>query len=267
MEDQILDGNNAVDSSSTETPESTGALENTGDGEEREGYIPRERFDEVNERMKAAEDRAAQMQRDTYNAQMELARMRGQFEGVKQPESKQPDYQDVSKMSADELLDVWDKDPISVLANVARQTRAEVRAELQQELKQELGQFQQQQTQRQAVDQFANYIDKNPDIKDYYKSGQLEAVMRENGGINPMAAHKLIKAERELEAKVTEAVKKKEEEMTKNMKAKQGLKPLGGGPATPRSSTEKDDRLSNPAKHGGDISVLVQRMSEREAEQ
>lgn len=216
--------------------------------------VPYDRFSQKNDQWKEAQERA-------HRAELEVARLRGiQEASAPKAEAAKPDYEDITQWDDDVLRDKFDENPKAVLATVARQVEAEVLRSVDEKQQQNSQAAMRQTTEQQQAQTYRKYADGNPDFEKMWDSGEIKRHMNENPGNNAISSHLILTAE----ARTAAAVKKAQAEMTKNMKTKQGLKTLGSGPSTPPSRNAQDERLNNSSKHGGDYSVLVKRMEERQ---
>jgi len=187
--------------------------------------------------------------------------------------TKEPDYKDITGMSAEELNEWRDDDPKAFYANLARQARAEVREELLDEMKEERATSQAKTLEEKQVETYEKYAEKNPDFDEMWDSGAIEKFMRANPGHNAISAHMSLTAEKrtgdtkkDIDAAVTKAIKETEEKILKNIKAKGAASVLGAGPSTaPGPSEALPDEMKNSKKYGGKTAVLVSRLKARRA--
>jgi hypothetical protein len=194
--------------------------------------------------------------------------------GQDQSGGQQADYEDLTKLSKDEVLDRLSEDPLSVLANFARQVRHEVRADVLKEVEEANA--------TQSVEKtYQSYSEANPDFQAMLRSGEIDRYIANNPGHNPISAHMALteekriadaveKAKKEADTDAEKAAKEKAaaekkvaEEAAKQAKAKQDAKTLSGGPARGGGSGDIAPELKDPKAFGGATAVITQRLQAR----
>ena len=118
-------------------------------------------------------------------------------------------------------------------------------------------------TQQQRMQEtIVKYAQENPDFVDMWKNGQIQAFMAQNPGHNAISAHMALTQQQRMQKAIEEAVKKKEEELIKQFKAKKKAAVLGAGPSTGEKLSKPGipPELQDPKKFGGRTTVLAQRL-------
>lgn len=185
-------------------------------------------------------------------------------EGLKPKETEDPDYKDVSKLTAEEIREWMDEDPVAYTANIAKQIRAEVMKDVDEKSSQRTHEDQ-------VFKTLDNYAAKNKTFDPMWDSGEIQKFMNKNPGHNAMSAHMALTAEgaaKDVETQIKEAVEKAqketEERVIKNFKAKKGAHVLSSGPTTTGTVQGKiAPELKDPKKFGGVNTVLAARLKER----
>jgi len=190
-----------------------------------------------------------------------------------QQSQQKPGYQDVLKLSDEQIIEGFESDPKGFLANFALQVKDEVTQHLIQ-TGQQHQQVSQAQQQEQAIENlYAEYESNNPDFVEAWGKGEVQKFLTENPGNTPISAWEIMKsrasAESSTKAKekeIQEAVEKAVAEATKNFKVKQSSRTLSGGPGggSQSKTNETPAELADTAKHGGLMTVLTQRSLARE---
>lgn len=185
-------------------------------------------------------------------------------EGLKAKETEDPDYKDVSKMTAEEIHEWTDNDPVAYTANIAKQIRAEVMKEVDEKSSQRT-------QEDKTLKTFDDYAAKNDTFDQMWDSGEISAFISKNPGHNAISAHMELTAEgktKDVEARIKDAVEKAvkeaEDKVIKNFKAKKGAQVLSSGPATTGTAHGKvAPELKEPKKFGGINTVLAERLRQR----
>ena len=179
------------------------------------------------------------------------------------PDKSSADYEDIGAMTAEQVQDRLDEDPVGFLANFAKQVRTEVQSEI-------LGQIEQrdqerfQQTQEEAIArEYQAYAKDHPDFETMWDSGDIEKYMNEHPGHNAISAHMILTQE----AREAELLRKAEAKIQKNLKVKKSAQVLPSGPSSSgRVSGKTPPELSDTKKYGGLAAVLAQRSVQRLAD-
>lgn len=166
-------------------------------------------------------------------------------------------YKDISKMSAEDLRDWIDDDPLAYTANIAKQVRAEVTSEMNENV-------QKRSYEDKIIRTFDDYASKHKSFDTMWDSGELKSFIDKNPGHNAISAHMALTAEVKLNTAIEKAQKETEERITKQFKSKIGARTIPAGPA---STGTAQGRLSpdvrDPKKFGGKDTVLAARLKER----
>lgn len=195
----------------------------------------------------------------------ELKTLRTQVsEGLKKEPEKDPGYKDVSKMTADEVREWMEEDPVAYTANIAKQIRAEVTKDVE-------GQFSQRSHEDKMLKTFDDYAAKNETFDQMWDSGEIQRFIDKNPGHNAISAHMALMSdgnakgvEIQIKDATEKAIKETEERMIKNFKAKKGAQVLSSGPTTTGTVQGKiAPELKDPKKFGGINTVLAARLRER----
>jgi hypothetical protein len=108
---------------------------------------------------------------------------------------------------------------------------------------------------------YAKYEEDNPDFVTGWNDNSIQDYMKENPGLTPVAAHKLMKADKDTASAVETALNKERA----NIKAKRTARSIPGGPqggAVVSQEKESAD-LTDTKEHGGLIGVLAARSRAR----
>ena len=185
-------------------------------------------------------------------------------EGLKPKETEDPGYKDVSKMTAEEIREWMEEDPVAYTANIAKQIRAEVMKEVDEKSSQRTHEDQ-------VFKTLDDYAAKNKTFDPMWDSGEIQKFMNKNPGHNAMSAHMALTAEgaaKDVEIRIKEAVEKAQKEtkekVIKDFKAKRGAQVLSAGPTTTGTVQGKiAPELKDPKKFGGNNTVLAERLKQR----
>ena len=169
-------------------------------------------------------------------------------------------YRDTTEMSEEDLAEWQASDPKGYAANLRAQVKYELLRDLEKQRSAE--------TQRSATERtYAEFAQKHPDLQKKWEQGEVQKLMKDHPGHNPMSAY-LVSAwdEREatfktqLEEATAKAKAEAEKEVLAKIKAKQQASVLGTGPATtPRG--EEDPALADTKRHGGMTAVLAGKLA------
>lgn len=217
------------------------------------------RFQELNQRMKDAEERAASLE-----AKIEELTGKGTEKGG-EDKGREPlfNYEDITKWSDEEIREKMEDNPKGFMVNLFSQ--------IVDETVKILDSRQAQQTRESTVkgtfDSFASKHPGDPDagikgFNDLWKAGAITKFMNANPGHNAMSAYLEMTAEAREKAVATKAAKAAEEEARKNKEAKAGAKVLGAGPGGAPAGDRNAD-LKDTKVRGGLANVIAQRLAER----
>ena len=243
----------------------------TGDGEYGKGkesgddtrFDKHPRFQELNERVRAAEERAIR------------AEATAQALGKKEEGDGKPavplDFDNVAEMDDDKIREMMEEDPKGFAANLLRQAKHEVKEELGTSLREER---QVDEEQSAIAKTYENYAKKNPDFEEMWGRGEIQDFMRDNPGYTSIHAHQILTQETRMQDSIDKAVKeavtKAREEERRNLSAKasagsaMGAGPSGGGAGPPAGSAPE---LKDTKKFGGRTTALLARLNARRREQ
>lgn len=241
------------------------------DAEEDVPFHEHPRFKELHRRAKEAETR--------------LETITKEFETLKQtaiertaPKDKAPSYKDIAEMPKEELIEWMDTDPKGYAKNLMTQIVSELRGAMDSRFDQQHQAITEEVRTAEFAKQLNDYASKFPDNEEktgfdqMWDAGEIQAVLEENRGMTPMAAHRLLMAEKQagsaaakIKAEVEKAKKETEERLTKSFRAKGDLRTLGKGTDAPAGGRvhEMDQRLKDSKPFGGRTNVLLQRLLER----
>ena len=259
-----------VDSSSTETPESTfvesidsiatsaedeiptdptalAALQranspeeaqktdgdDTKEGKGKEKAASTEGEDDLDTRFDK-HPRFQQLNQKAKDAEATANRALQEAETLRQQLAAQPqplDFTDISQMSEDQIEEAWDTNRQQFLGNLARQVRHEVLQEVNHNA-QVAAQTQAEQSSRDnIIKAFTDYAEANPDFDTMWDKGDIQKFMDKNPGHNAIAAHQALTMEAKITAASTKAAKEAREAAEKDFAV--GRRPsslLGAGP-------------------------------------
>jgi len=204
------------------------------------------------------------------NYEEELRELREAVAKQKQPDTPQEKpYKDWSQMKEDELLDWQASDPKGFLENQMKAAQYMAAKEFEAYKRQFDQQAEQQQRDARLASTYEQYASKNPDFDEMWDSGEIRDFMDKNPGHNAISAHMAMTTDKRIEAAKQEAVQKALAEYEAKLKTKRAASTvMSSGPATvPTSSEHADDRLQNPNKYGGKMTVLAERFAERQRQQ
>ena len=240
------------------------------EGKDGDRFDQHPRFQELNDRMKAAEERAIRAE-----AKLEVLDKGkgGDDKGTgADDDGYKPmfTYDDVSKMDADQIREKLEDDPKGFITNLFAQMVDETRKVIHQEQAQNA----QKSTIKTTFDKFAEENPGDPSVglksfDEMWKSGELKSFMGKHPGHNAISAYMMMTTEaREKsvaarsEAKIKADAEKKAEEARRNKQAKDGARSLGAGPGgAPKDAGA--ETIKNTKAQGGLISALTQRLVSR----
>ena len=124
--------------------------------------------------------------------------VQGGNQNTQTQQNQKPAYSDILNLTDEQIIESFETDPKSFLANFAVQLESEITGKL---TRQSQANHQQAtaQTQEQAVkDLYTKYESDNPDFVEQWDNGSIQKYMDDNPGLTPIAAHKIMKAEGDL---------------------------------------------------------------------
>ena len=263
--------------SDTDTTEKDKKAAGGGEEDSQKPFHEHPRFQELLKERDDARAQAQELKGRVAALETYASRGGGASEATGQGQSdsgQQADYEDLTKLSKDEVLDRLSEDPLGVLANFARQVRHEVRADV-------LREVEDSNTTKSVEKTLTAYAEKNPDFQTMLHSGEIDRYIANNPGHNLISAHMALTAEKRIadavekskkeadtdaeknEKEKAAAEKKAAEEAAKQAKAKQDAKTLSGGPARGGGSGDIAPELKDPKAFGGATAVITQRLQAR----
>lgn len=252
-EKSTIEGDEAVASAETlitekgeekETPEKEAGAEEEPEGKEKEGQtVPYDRFQEVITEKNVALERAVK-------AETERDALRTPAAG----EEKEKDFKDITELSKEDLIDQFNEDPKSFLANFGRQIRDEVLTEVTAKSTEE-------KSEADILSTYDAYAKDNPDFDVMWKKGEIQAFMEKHPGHNAISAHMTLTGEKKTQEKIDAAKTETEKAVIAKIKSKKGASVLGEGPSGTEVHDETvDSELKDSKKHGGLTSLITKRL-------
>lgn len=220
--------------------------------EEFERFDKHPRFQELHNKVQAAEARATKLE-------TELESVKTQKPGDKPSGEKLP-FKDITGMTDEEMLEWQQDDPKGYYANVLHQAKHELTGELR-------GEMQTQNYEAQVEHTFNEFAKDNPEFDAMWDRGELQRYMQTNPGHNAISAYLALTQAKTIEDKVAEGVKDEREKIEKDLRAKRETQTLPSGPSATGSSTvagQTPQELKDTKKFGGLTTVLAKRSEERQ---
>jgi hypothetical protein len=169
---------------------------------------------------------------------------------------------DISKMSADELREWNEDDPVGYANNLQALTLHNVKSNLTNENVRNA-------TISGIEKTFTEYAASNPDFNDLWDSGAIPKYMEAHPGHNAISAHMAMTGAKTTEEKIAAAVVKAtqetEERVTKNFQAKRNAHIIDAQAATKGADVSIDAELKDTNQAGGRDAVLARRLEQRRA--
>lgn len=242
-------GTQNTDSSGDSGKGLDGQSSKDGDADALDRFDKHPRFKELNARTKEAEARAAKVEAELELVRAQMAAFTEEQQQKKPQEP--PKYKDITTLSPEELLEWQTEKPLEYAANLY----AQIRAELREEMKQEEQSAKKERATKTVIEE---YRQENPDFDTMWASGEVKKFMDTHPGHTPISAHMMMTREQRVNDAVKNALKEREEELTKQFKAKRNASVLGTGPSVRTITQEK--ALENTKAFGGLTSALAQRL-------
>ncbi len=208
--------------------------------------IIKERDSSRDELMKEREARVAA---ETESRILREVRSTQAQAAVKENEPQIP-FKDITKLSEEEIAQWQTDDPKGYAANLYAQILHEV-TETVSRKSVELEQV------KSVEKTFKEYSDANPSFMTMWKSGELKKFMDDHPGHNAISAHMALTSEAKVKEAVDKAVKEATEKVEKEARAKRRAGVVNKGNVSRPSDATYDEKLKNPKKYGGVISVLL----------
>lgn len=218
------------------------------------------RFQELNAKAKA--EKEARIAAEAKLAQFEKTLDPALFP----PDDRRPDFKDTSKMSADELREWQEDDPVGYAANLRKEAAWEARQAIRAETIRN-------ETVSRIEQTFTQYAKENPTFNGMWESGEIERYMNEHPGHNAISAHMALLAGRQagdvqamidkaVKEAVSKATKEAEERVRKDFQAKRGATVITSAAAARGNDDGVDAALKDTNQFGGTTSVLAARLAE-----
>jgi hypothetical protein len=234
----------------TETPATQPQVEA---GEARFDQHPR--FQQLLSRAKAAEDRAKALEFQRQEEARELEEL-----------LKEPDYEDLTKLTNEQIIDKFNENPTDFIGNLAKQIRGEVMDEFQ-ETQQHQQERQSEEAKEAEIMKAVNvYADANPDFEPLWREGKIQAVLEQYPAHNFMSAHLMLTLPQKMEAYANQKAEEAKAQQLRDFQTKTTVAPiLGAGPSAPNMMPNPDDdpAFKNSKQYGGDVKVLLNRVLQR----
>jgi hypothetical protein len=219
------------------------------------------RFQELNAKVK--EEREARIAAEAKLALLEKSPLNPDWLPAA---NDQMDFKDTSKMTAEELREWQEDDPVGYAANLRKEAAWEARQAIKAEsLRND--------TVSRIEQTFNQYAKENPTFNEMWESGEIERFMNEHPGHNAISAHMVMTAGKQsgdmkamIDKAVAEAVakatKETEERVRKDFLAKRGATVISSTSAARSADDGVDTALKNTNQFGGTTTVLASRLAE-----
>ena len=303
MEEQNIDANTALDSSSFDAVDNTGfddlsstvenleaipGLDDSSEGDETLTDTPGQEKpeEEVDDGLQAKEDQPSgdlhenprfkelvdkknELFSVTQQQQQKIAQLEGRLDGITQvspqaqAEPEKLDYIDVTTLTEDQLRDMMEDDPKGYTANLARQVRHEMLGEFNAASEKQQRGAERQSFDTRQKDGLRTYYDANKASFD--KHWKAEAIQNL---IRENPAHNLISAHMELsrDELKSDISKQAKDKVLTDIKVKGRASSLSGKPSTAGGRANGiAPELKDPDKYGGIDVVLARRQQARMA--
>jgi hypothetical protein len=180
-------------------------------------------------------------------------------------QSEQVNFQNIMSMEDDDIVDELTSNPKKFLANFANQLAHEFKTDLEARETTKKAEAETLSMKEQAAKTVNDFFSDKEDGKAMLDDGRIKAFIKDNPGHNEISAYHSLAGEDAVNAKIESAVKAREKEIYKELKAKGKAKstatPTGGGIL----SEGKTPEMKNPDKFGGRDTVLLNRLLARQA--
>lgn len=177
----------------------------------------------------------------------------------------EPIFKDITKMSAAEVREWQEDDPIGFEENQRARTLHEISIQNQKAQQAEMRKM----TFEQISKTFDDYAAEHSDFSKMWDSGEIETYMRQHPGHNAISAHMAITAtgnqsnvQKMIDEAVAKARKEERELVTKNFQAKRNATVIDSGTPTRGTTDGIDPALQDTNKFGGRNTVLANRLAE-----
>lgn len=222
----------------------------TGD-DTRYDKIPR--FQELHKRATAAEAKLSMMEN--------VPALEPSREALEIPVGAdgEPLFKDISTMTAAEVREWQEDDPIGFAKNTEEMTLFRISARAQQGQRDEIRKA----TFAEIGKTFDEYAKNNPDFNEMWEKNELQAYMQAHPGNNAISAHMILTEQKRLAAIVAKTVKETESRVIKNFQAKKNATVINPGTISRSAGDDGvDPALKNTKQFGGIHSVLANKLAE-----
>jgi len=215
------------------------------------------RFIELNTAVKTERER-----RIALEAQLSIMKQSPLGDTAINPAPLPEGIKDISKMSADEIREWMEDDPVGYSNNLMALTAHSLKSNLTNENVKT--------STIAAIEKtFNDYAAENPDFNGMWDDGSIPKYMQDHPGMNAISAHMKMTGDTRTEAKinaaVAKAVKETEERVTKNFQAKRNAHIIDAQASTKGADVQIDAELKDTNQAGGRDSVLARRLEQRRA--
>ena len=241
----------------------SGAEDGKGkEGGEEDRYDKLPRFQELNATIKA--EREARTKAEAELSLLKRSPLNPEF---LPPAGDKPGFKDINTMTAEEVREWQEDDPLGFAQNLKQQAAWEAKQSLK-------GDSLRDETVSRIEQTFNQYAKENPTFNAMWESGEIEKFMNEHPGHNAISAHMAMSASTQQDSikkmvddAVAKAVKETEERVTKNFQAKRNATVIAPGGAQRAPAGEIDPALADTSKFGGNKTVLAARLAAMRAGQ
>ena len=168
--------------------------------------------------------------------------------------SGQVEAKDISTMTADELREWQEDDPVGYAKNILALATQSVKTSLSTENVREA-------TIAGIEKTFTEYGKNNPSFNEMWDSGEIPKYMQDNPGNNAISAHMMLMGDKRMEAAIAKAVKETEERVIKNFQAKKNATVISSTSAARAPGNGVDAEIKDTQPHGGFVSVAASRLA------
>ena len=169
--------------------------------------------------------------------------------------SGQVEAKDISTMTADELREWQEDDPVGYAKNILALATQSVKTSLSTENVREA-------TIAGIEKTFTEYGKNNPSFNEMWDSGEIPKYMQDNPGNNAISAHMMLMGDKRMEAAIAKAVKETEERVIKNFQAKKNATVISSTSAARAPGNGVDAEIKDTQPHGGFVSVAASRLAD-----
>jgi hypothetical protein len=227
---------------------------------ENGGKSPQQSFQELREI--AEKEKAARIAAEAKIALLEkspVSSSDNQSLEIPTGEDGEPLFKDITTMTAAEVREWQEDDPIGFAKNLEEMTLFRISQKAHQSQQAEIRKA----TVAEISKTFDEYAKDNPDFNEMWEKGELQAYMTANPGNNAISAHMKLTEQKRIDAAVAKAVKETEERVIKNFQAKRNATVIDAGTVSRTAGEDGiDPALKNTKQFGGLTSVLANKLAE-----